>query len=137
MNTLTVADIFKNIAFYQARYQAILNNQTEYQTPVQDAVLEVWPAQSRVLYLGDLLQLWFSQKWLINSECTLLKKDQTFPQLFNPKIQRDDLYLCELHGNAVLGKSIAKVWSVSEQQLLEVELEGSLQYYCSYKTVKH
>ena len=137
MNTLSISDIFKNLAFYQAQYPHILKDKHQYQTVVQDAVLDVWPAKQKQLYLGDLLQLWFSQKWLVNLDCTLRQTDKAFPPLFNPKIQRDDLYLCELHGNGVLGKGVAKVWSVSEQQILEVELEGCWQYYCTYHTIKH
>lgn len=138
MTTLYVADIFKNFAFYQAQYTSILNNPKQYQIPVLDAILDVWPSAAKQLYLGDVLQLWFSQKWLINTECRLISKEESiFLNIFNTKIQKDDLYLCELHGNAFLGKSIAKVWSMSEQKLLAIELEGSLQYYCTYKMIHY
>lgn len=136
MHTLTVADIFKNLAFYQAQYQSILHHPEQYQILVQDAVLDIWPITTKKLYLGDLLQLWFSQKWLININYTYLQDKTLFPQLFNSKIQKEDLYLCEIYGNVILGISHAKVWSLSEQRLFDVVLEGSLQYYCSYKTIK-
>ena len=134
MNTLTVRDIFQNFSFYQQHYHSILADPQQYQTIVENAVLDVWPFSSKNLYLGDLLQLWFSQKWLINQPCHIAH-NQAIQDLLEPLFQRDDLYLYELHGNAFLGKAVAKVWSVSEQREIDLILESSLQYYSTYRTV--
>ena len=134
MNTLKISDIFENFSFYQHNYQTILSQADQYQTRIVDAQLNIWPFSSKQLYLGDLLQLWFSQKWLVNQLCCLSTQQQ-FSNLLAPLVQRNDLYLYHLEGNAVLGKAVAQVWSVSEQRSIEVILESSLQYYFTYKSV--
>ena len=135
MTTLTVAEIFQNLPFYQSNYDAILNQPEYYQTEVQDAVLDIWPASSKKLNLGQLLQLWFSQKWLVNQSYKLVQKKNSFSDLLSPQIKSDDLYVFHLTGNALFGKSTAKVWSVSEQRIIEVEVEEALKYYCTYRSL--
>ena len=134
MNTLNISEIFNNLPFYQQNYQSILAQPEQYKIIVEDASLHVWPLASKQLFLGDLLQLWFSEKWLINQAC-ILPHQHAFTDLLGPLFQKDDLYLYQLQGNALLGKAIAKVWSVSEQKSIDVVLESSLQYYCTYKSV--
>lgn len=60
MKTLTVASIFSNFDFYQRNYLNILNQPESYYTPVEDAWIDAFPFKKQDLYLGDLLQLWFS-----------------------------------------------------------------------------
>jgi hypothetical protein len=77
MNTLTISDIFANLADYQDQYLSIISNPEQYYTPVESAYIDVWPVGYTGLYLGDLLQLWFSERWLVNSPCQLLpQKDK-------------------------------------------------------------
>lgn len=67
MKTLTVASIFSNFDFYQRNYLNILNQPESYYTPVEDAWIDAFPFKKQDLYLGDLLQLWFSS----NGMCIL------------------------------------------------------------------
>ena len=69
MNTLTISQIFENFSFYQENYLSILQDSEQYFIQVEQAYLDVWPFTEKKLYLGDLLQLWFSEKWLINTPC--------------------------------------------------------------------
>lgn len=83
------------------------------------------------MYLGDLLQLWFSEKWLIQSTCQLLS-DHPDNGTKKP-LQRDhDLYLYQLAGSALSGATV-HVWSVSEQKPLRVQLDSVFRYLCEYK----
>lgn len=134
MNTLSITDIFKNLAFYQAHYQSILSDSNQYHTLVEDAVLSVWPLSSKNLYLGDLLQLWFSQKWRVDQTLNT-QNNKIFREVIHTANQDDELYLYHIEGNALLGRGVAKGWSISEQCAYEVTLESSLQYYCTYKFV--
>ena len=77
MNTLTISDIFANLADYQDQYLSIISNPEQYYTPVESAYIDVWPVGCTDLYLGDLLQLWFSERWLVNSPCQLLSEQST------------------------------------------------------------
>ena len=69
MQTLTIAEIFSDFSFYQDHYLSIIAQPEQYFTPVQGVFIQVWPVGTQPLYLGDLLQLWFSEKWLIQSPC--------------------------------------------------------------------
>ena len=135
MNTLTISDIFANLSDYQDQYLSILSNPEQYYTPVESAYIDVWPVGCSYLYLGDLLQLWFSERWLITSSCQLLTvpTDKTAKKSFQ---REQDLYLYQLSGNALSGSNRAKVWSISEGKSLEVNLDSTFKYYCIYKGAK-
>ena len=132
MHTLTIAEIFSNLSFYQDNYLSIIQDPQRYQTAVEDAYIQVWPVGTQVLYLGDLLQLWFSDKWLINSPCHLLL--DSYSNGRKQPLQRDrDLYLYQLNGSALSGRNNSKVWSVSEQKKLSISLDSVFKYLCIYK----
>ena len=132
MHTLTIAEIFSNLSFYQDNYLSIIQDPQRYQTAVEDAYIQVWPVGTEVLYLGDLLQLWFSNKWLINSPCQLLL--DSYSNGRKQPLQRDhDLYLYQLNGSALSGRNNSKVWSVSEQKKLSISLDSVFKYLCIYK----
>ena len=132
MHTLTIAEIFSNLSFYQDNYLSIIQDPERYQTAVEDAYIQVWPVGTQALYLGDLLQLWFSDKWLINSPCQLLL--DSYSNGRKQAFQRDhDLYLYQLNGSALSGRNNSKVWSVSEQKKLAVSLDSVFKYLCIYK----
>ena len=132
MRTLTIAEIFSNLSFYQNNYFSILQYSQRYQTAVEDAFIQVWPVGTQALYLGDLLQLWFSDKWLINSPCQLLL--DSYSNGRKQPLQREhDLYLYQLNGSALSGRNNSKVWSVSEQKKLSVSLDSVFKYLCIYK----
>ena len=132
MHTLTIAEIFSNLSFYQDNYLSIIQDSVQYRTVVEDAYIQVWPVGTEQLYLGDLLQLWLSDKWLINSPCQLLL--ESYSNGRKKPLQRDhDLYLYQLNGSALSGRNNSKVWSVSEQKKLSVSLDSVFKYLCIFK----
>ena len=54
--------------FYQDHYLDIIQDSAQYFTPVAGAEIRLWPLATKQLYLGDLLQLWFAEKWLVEQE---------------------------------------------------------------------
>ena len=91
-----------------------------------------WPVGCTDLYLGDLLQLWFSERWLVNSPCQLLSTQST--TTLKKAVQREhDLYLYQLSGSALSGSNRSKVWSAAEDKSLDVSLDSAFKYYCIYK----
>ncbi|CEI52274.1 hypothetical protein [Acinetobacter bereziniae] len=143
MTTLTISQIFEKFSFYQENYLSILQNPEQYHIEVEQAYLDVWPFSEKKLYLGDLLQLWFSEKWLINSTCRLLLNSSTLDssdltaEPTQKKIQRtQDLYLFQLSGSTLSGSNHAQVWSVSEQKVLYVSLNSIFKYYCYFESIE-
>ncbi|QOW45408.1 MULTISPECIES: hypothetical protein [Acinetobacter] len=135
MNTLSISDIFSNLSFYQENYLSILQNSEHYYTEVEHAYFEVWPFGEKKLFLGDLLQLWFSEKWLINAKCRLLTDAST--QNTQQSIQREhDLYLFQLVGSTFSGANHAKVWSISEQKVVHIALDRVFKYYCFFESIE-
>ncbi|WP_336038407.1 hypothetical protein [Acinetobacter calcoaceticus] len=117
MKTLTIASIFSNFDFYQRNYLNILSQPESYYTPVEDAVIDAYPFKKQVLYLGDLLQLWFSSKWNVHSSLKILKSSK----LLNPSKL---LYIFQLEGELLLGKNKALAWSVEHQEVVELQLQN-------------
>ena len=132
MNTLTISDIFANLTDYQEHYLSIISNPEQYYTPVESAYIDVWPVGCTDLYLGDLLQLWFSERWLVNSPCQLLST-QSRTNLKKTVQREHDLYLYQLSGSTLSGSNHSKVWSAAEGKSLEVSLDSAFKYYCIYK----
>lgn len=132
MNTLIVSDIFKNLEFYKENYLSILSTPEQYFIPVSQAYIEIWPLGHIDLYLGDLLQLWFSEKWLIHDACFRLA---TPTQEHRAVLQRpDDLFLYQLTGNALTGTNTSQVWSKTENSAVEVCLSTVFRYFADYKS---
>lgn len=133
MSALHISQLFKNISFYQEHYLSILNNPEQYYLQVEQAYLDVWPFSEKKLYLGDLLQLWFSQKWLIHSNCRVLSnsQNQTTQKIVK---SNEELYLFQLSGSTLSGSNHAQVWSVLEQKVLFVSLESVFKYYCYFES---
>lgn len=134
MNTLSIPQIFQNLAFYQEHYLSILAQPEQYKIPVESAYIDVWPFVRIQLCLGDLLQLWFSEKWIIQpTEKNLIELElnlQTGPvQLSN------DVYLYQLTGNSFTGKNKSKAWSCSQQQDLDLNLDSLLRNLFEYKAI--
>lgn len=135
MNTLTISQIFENLSFYQDNYLSILKNPEQYYLEVKQAYLDVWPFAEKKLCLGDLLQLWFSEKWLINSNCRVLSNthDTTSEK---KQLRQQDLYLFQLSGSTLSGSNHAQVWSVSEQEIIYVTLDSVFKYYCYFESIE-
>lgn len=135
MNTLSISDIFSNFSFYQENYLSILQNPEHYYTEIEQAYFEVWPFGEKKLFLGDLLQLWFSEKWLINAKCQLLTDSNT--KNTKTTIQREhDLYLFQWVGSTFSGANHAKVWSISEQKVIHIALDRVFKYYCFFESIE-
>ena len=115
MNTLTISQIFENFLFYQENYLSILQDSEQYFIQVEQAYLDVWPFTEKKLYLGDLLQLWFSEKWLINTPCRLLNSSSQVSsssdtQATQKPVQRtQDFYLFQLSGSTLSGSNHAQI----------------------------
>lgn len=129
---LKIADIFSNFDFYQTHYLSIVADPQQYYTPVESAFIGVWPVGNIPLYLGDLLQLWFSEKWLINSPIQLLLENYSNGRK-QPLQRNNDLYLYQLCGSALSGRNNSKVWSRSENKTLAVALDSVFAYLLIYK----
>ncbi|WP_111859857.1 hypothetical protein [Acinetobacter sp. CFCC 10889] len=135
MNTLSISDIFSNFSFYQENYLSILQNPEHYYTEIEQAYFEVWSFGEKKLFLGDLLQLWFSEKWLINAKCQLLTDSNT--KNTKTAIQREhDLYLFQWVGSTFSGANHAKVWSISEQKVIHIALDRVFKYYCFFESIE-
>ena len=132
MNTLSISDIFQNLDYYKTHYLSILSHPDQYFTPVENAYIRVWPLGYIDLFLGDLLHLWFSEKWLINDSCLRLgeHKDDGRKTSFQ---RENDLYLYQLAGSALSGSNHSQVWSQSENKAIHVSLNSVFQYYANYK----
>ncbi|WP_180087914.1 MULTISPECIES: hypothetical protein [Acinetobacter] len=132
MNTLSIPEIFANLNFYKDNYLSLISNPADYYTPVASAYINIWPVGHVDLYLGDLLQLWFSEKWLINGPCFQLSEHPDHATR-TPLQRSQDLYLYQLAGSALSGSNRCRVWSASEQKKLRVSLDSAFKYYCIYK----
>ncbi len=117
MKTLTIASIFSNFDFYQNNYLNILNQSESYYTLVEGAWINAYPFKKHDLYLGDLLQLWFSAKWNVHNSLKILKSSK----LLNSS---ESLYIFQLEGELLLGKNKVLAWSVEHQEIIELQLKN-------------
>ncbi|WP_236765705.1 hypothetical protein [Acinetobacter junii] len=63
MTTLRIESIFSNFSFYKQNYLNIINDPSQYYQVVESANIHFASFSDERLYLGDLLQLWLSDKW--------------------------------------------------------------------------
>ncbi|MCG9491655.1 hypothetical protein MCL36_03750 [Acinetobacter pittii] len=117
MKTLTIASIFSNFDFYQHNYLNILNQSESYYTPVEGVWINAYPFKKQDLYLGDLLQLWFSSKWNVHNSLKVLKSSH---QLNSSK----SLYIFQVEGELLFGKNKVLAWSVEHQEIIELQLKN-------------
>lgn len=131
MYTLTIPQIFKNISYYQNQYLNILENPELYFTSVEGASIDVWPFGYHALYLGDLLQLWFGDKWIEH-----FGNEPLINTILRDRTQIDpsfDHYIYAIAGNALTGQNTTQSWSNSIGQSIELSLDKVSQYYCVFK----
>ena len=133
MNALTISYLFSNLQFYQAQYLSILQNAEQYFTPVEDAYIHVWPAARQPLYLGDLLQLWLSDKWIVNTKKTPLIN--TILRDKNKPVTEFDRYVFKLEGNLFTGRHAAQAWSIHASQCETLNVGSLFQFYCIFKSL--
>ena len=133
MNALTVPHIFSNLEYYKEHYLSILEQPEQYFTSVAHAYVQVWPLAKEQLYLGDLLQLWLGDKWVVNLEkqplinTVLREKAKQVPEF--------DRYVYALQGSLLTGKNAAQAWSSHAGQSAELSVGSLFQYYCVFKSL--
>ncbi|WP_087620034.1 hypothetical protein [Acinetobacter populi] len=131
MNTLSVYEIFNHFDFYQKNYQVILLDSTQYYIAVEDAYLQLPFSVKIPLFLGDLLQLWFSQQWVDHAIDAYLFNPQDIP--FKINTDRNLYYLYQIDCRK-LSNNFAKTYSIqSQQQNIALHLGQILQYLSTYK----
>ena len=130
MSTLTIPQIFSNLVFYQENYLQILQNPNTYYTEVDGASINVWPLVNEKLYLGDLLQLWFSNKWLVNPHSdSLLDLLKEKPSLV------ESLYVFQVEGSLFSNSNFSKAWSKNGKETIDICLESLFKFYCVFKSI--
>ena len=128
MNTLTIPQIFSQLSFYQDHYLEIIQDSTQYFTPVTGAEIRLWPLAAKQLYLGDLLQLWFAEKWLVEKE-----RQFSFEVFLNvPETQPKELFIYAISGNLLTGTNQSKVWQVSSAQTQKLSVANVSKHYFEY-----
>lgn len=131
MNTLTIPQIFSQLPFYQDHYLDIIQDSAQYFTPVAGAEIRLWPLATKQLYLGDLLQLWFAEKWLVEKE-----RQFSFEIFLNmPEAQKKDLYLYALAGNLLTGSNQSKVWQASAKETQVLSVANVSKHYFEYRAL--
>lgn len=130
MNTLTISQIFSNINFYQTNYLNIIALPQQYYIPVHGAVIDVWPFKSQQLFLGDLLQLWFAEKWKHEVESNF-----NFFSQQNSDTEFQDAYIYAIHGNLFTGSNSANIYSISEKSLSEVKTNQLRKFIFEFKAL--
>lgn len=133
MNTLTIPKIFSNIRFYQDNYLSIIEDAEQYYTAVEGAFVQVWPLASHQLFLGDLLQLWFSKKWVVDEKNKVLINSILRDQLIDTKAQ--DLFVYEVKGSSLTGLDESKAWSKKDNQSVDISVGTIFQFYCVFKSL--
>jgi len=123
MTTLSIKTIFSNFSFYQEHYLEIIQDSAQYYTPVENAFLNTFPFKQQALFLGDLLQLWFGNKWKIQNVHNLLAQKN-----ISTLDEHAPLYLFQLGGELFLGANTALAWSVAEQKVVTVQVKSIWQY---------
>lgn len=131
MNTLTIPQIFSQLSFYQDHYLDIIQDPAQYFTPVAGAEICLWPLATKQLYLGDLLQLWFAEKWLVEKE-----RQFSFEIFLNtPETQQKDHYIYALTGNLLTGSNRSKVWQASAKETRELSVANVSKHYFEYRAL--
>ena len=69
------------------------------------------------MYLGDLLQLWFSSKWDVHTSLKVLKCSKVVDQ-------SKPLYIFDLEGELFLGKNKVLAWYTQHHKVIELQLKN-------------
>lgn len=130
MNTLTISQVFSQISSFQENYLAILDNPTWYYTAVEGASIHIWPFKAQALCLGDLLQLWFAEKWLLRG-CQEFDLAQYLAAI-DVKTVAQQGYIYAIKGNAISGVNQSTVWFSPECSAQVVAQTQSLKALCEF-----
>lgn len=135
MNTLGISQIFSDISYYKDNYLSILSNPEQYQTLIPEAFIQVWPFKKESLCLGELLQLWFAQKWLAKTPIDY--HFELFLSVETSTNQEKDLYLYAITGNVLTGRNETHAWSLKNNQSQTLQIDNVLQNYCTFKACQY
>ena len=131
MNMLSIPEIFSQFSYYQENYLSLIQQPELYYTAVEGAFVSVRPFATVQLYLGDLLQLWFSEKWLVESA-----RESWIATYFSAQTEAQErVYIYALEGKLWSKPLQAQAWSKSQHASCTVQLERTLKYYCYYKAL--
>jgi hypothetical protein len=87
------------------------------------------------IYLGDLLQLWFGDKWTEHQVKVLNDVNHgLWTQL--SECWYNSLFLFAIERKGLFAKTSALAWSTEEQQIKEITLDQTLPYYCHYLSLE-
>lgn len=128
MYTLTIPQIFSNLDFYQENYLNILNSAESYFTDVEGAFVDLFPFKKQNLYLGDLLQLWFSEKWSDDATKTFQLEEYLAANDVK-KSAKQHVYIFAIQGNAVTGVNKSQSWALVDSKVETLALRSPLKYY--------
>ncbi len=132
MSKLYISDIFSNLEYYKQQYLSIISDSNLYFTEVENAHFKLDFFKDRKIFLGDLLQLWFSEKWLFQRHFNF--KNFQFPWAKQSNSEQD-LYLFEVKGNIFTGNNICKAWCASEKKVIDTTLDAVFPYFCYLKAL--
>ncbi|MEC8057291.1 MAG: hypothetical protein VX136_09290 [Pseudomonadota bacterium] len=135
MPILHIQDIFSQFKFYQAQYLDIVRDPALYYQPVEDAHIPFSIVSEEKIYLGDLLQLWFGDKWTEHQVKVLNDVNHgLWTQL--SECWYNSLFLFAIERKGLFAKTSALAWSTEEQQIKEITLDQTLPYYCHYLSLE-
>lgn len=137
MSALLIQDIFSQFDNYRSEYLTILQNPELYYQHVQDAKICFAKYSEEKVYLGDLLQLWFSQKWTdqqIHALDDLTYSSSKFKHAHSH--QNTQFFIFALGREGLFSKNLAWVWDSNHHTYHQIELPQILPFYCHYLSVK-
>ena len=132
MNTLSIPQIFAHLPFYQQHYLEILQDSTQYYTPVEQAYIHLWPFKPQPLYLGDLLQLWFSEKW--HTEQPQEFGFEIFLRL-PEDLATEKKFIYAIQGNLLTGENQTSLWQSDSAQTQISSVANISKYYFEFKAL--
>lgn len=131
MYTLSIPEIFSNFSFYKENYLEIIQSSEQYFTEVDGAFIDVWPFKKQSLYLGDLLQLWFAEKWRVDlAPAFEIEQYLAAVDVHTPHIH--SVYIYAISANILNGFNSTLLWNQQTQQQQWVDLNSTLKNYCEF-----
>ncbi|KAA8734961.1 hypothetical protein F4V57_04165 [Acinetobacter qingfengensis] len=132
MQTLTIPQIFSRWSFYQYHYQSLIQQPECYTILVENAFITVFPFRKVQLYLGDLLQLWFSRHWQVQPTC------QLFENLLQvtKNLQHTPVFVYQIQANLLTGSHCAEVWDQSACHKQSTQIDHALRYWITYRLLQ-
>ncbi|MGY0204185.1 hypothetical protein ACW7EJ_11835 [Acinetobacter soli] len=134
MPTLQIEQIFSDFAFYQKNYLDIIRDPQQYYQNVTDAHIHFTVFSQEKIYLGDLLQLWFGDKWT-EHQVKLLHDSADHLWERASESWDNSLFLFSIERSGLFSPAYAYAWSTQDQQVKQIEIDHTFPYYCHYLTL--